>query len=141
MVYFTPSIWNIIFQYDPTFHQLFNKVLLELKSVTWLWSIRTAIKNKNTPNLYNYYIKPKLGKHEYSKSHKNTQNLSYYWNYKYRPNDDKQGAWIHPEFIKDKHKGCNYLIFHHIKTFNMIHKKMIRDTGSSEIYYKSLLKS
>lgn len=141
MFYFTPPIWRNIFQYDPTYHQLFDKVLSELKSATWLWTIRTAIKDKNNPYLYNYYIKSKLGKHEYCKSYKNTKTLSYYWNYQYRPEITNPGAWIHPEFIKDKHDNCNYLIFNHIKTLKKVHKKMIQDTGNSERYYESLLKS
>ena len=141
MVYFTPAIWKIIFEYDPTFHQMFNNVLLELHSVTFFWKIRTVLKGKKNKNIFSDYITPISGIRGYCKSYKNTKELSYYWNHQYRPDIVHSNVWIHPEFIKDKYSDYNYLIFNHIETFRNLHKKMIRDTGNSERYYKSLLKS
>ena len=142
MVYFTPAIWKIIFEYDPTFHQIFNNVLLELHSVTYFWKIRTVLRDKTQGNnIFSDYITPISGIRGYCKSYKNTKELSYYWNHQYRPDVVQSNAWIHPEFIKDKYSDYNYLIFNHIETFRNLHKKMLRDTGNSERYYKSLLKN
>ena len=147
MVYFTPAIWKIIFEYDPTFHQIFNNVLLELHSVTYFWKIRTVLKYKtqdnnilSIPSPSSFASSSFIVTSGYCKSYKNTKELSYYWNHQYRLDVVNPDAWIHPEFIKDKYPDYNYLIFNDIKTFRNLHKKMIRDTGNSERYYKSLLK-
>ena len=104
------SIIKHIYEFDPTFHEIYNIVLSEFKFKTRFWRLKWLNRNLDYVNIYTQNIY-KIG--DFHSSHKSIIDLCYYWNNTFyeKYSTSVQNKNCIEEFITDNFSKSNEVIF------------------------------
>ena len=109
---FPQDIWELIFSFDPTYHELYYKTKMELFLKTALWRVKWLNRNMNFGDMDKQKIyKPT----DFQSTYKSIGFVIKYWNETYpdyyRPLDKEENN-CEAEFITDNFKSFSYLFNH-----------------------------
>jgi hypothetical protein len=112
MYHLPKSIVKHIYEFDPTFHEIYNIVLNEFKFKTRFWRLKWLNRNLDYhSHIYSQNIY-KIG--DFQSSHKSIIELCYYWNntfYEKYTTPVQNNTNCTEEFITDNFSKCNEVIF------------------------------
>ena len=116
--YLNADIWRKIFQYDNTYHEIYELLIVELILKTRFWRLKWLNKNMDYGLINN-----KISNSDYKSTEKSIKELVDYWNYKFYPkylsqSNNKKGNNCEKEYISDNQKNNNFIL----KNINMLKK-------------------
>ena len=107
---FPQDIWELIFSFDPTYHEIFQKNLIEFDLKTALWRVRWL---NNVSDYGNIVEQQKYNRTDFQSTRVSLQYIIDYWNYTYpdyyRQLDDYE-INCEGEFITDNCEGTKELM-------------------------------
>jgi len=135
---FPQDIWELIFSFDPTYHKLFQKNLIEFDLKTALWRVKWL---NNVSDYGNIVEQQKYNRTDFQSTHLSLQYIIEYWNYTYpdyyRQLDDDQDN-CEGEFITDNCEGTKDLMrnLKVLKKYNIKFNGWKNNTKKEWILYK-----